>query len=57
MAYPGFELGPPRSEVRRANHCAIGAPFDDYYTFVDVPETYKRKQFLSQNSILSMHVC
>jgi hypothetical protein len=26
MAYPGFEPGPPRSEVRRANHCAIGAP-------------------------------
>jgi hypothetical protein len=28
MAYPGFEPGPPRSEVRRANHCAIGAPFE-----------------------------
>jgi hypothetical protein len=26
MTYPGFEPGPPRSEVRRANHCAIGAP-------------------------------
>jgi hypothetical protein len=24
--YPGFEPGPPRSEVRRANHYAIGAP-------------------------------
>jgi hypothetical protein len=24
---------------------------------VDVPETYTRKQFLSQNTILSMHVC
>jgi hypothetical protein len=27
MAYPGFEAGPPRSEVRRANHCDIGAPW------------------------------
>jgi hypothetical protein len=26
MAYPGFEPGPPCSEVRRAYHCAIGAP-------------------------------
>jgi hypothetical protein len=24
MAYPGFETGPSRSKVRRANHCAIG---------------------------------
>jgi hypothetical protein len=24
---------------------------------VNVPETYTRKQFLSQNTILSMHVC
>jgi hypothetical protein len=28
MAYPGFEPGPPRSEVSRANHCAIGAVKD-----------------------------
>jgi hypothetical protein len=26
MAYPGFEPGHPRSEVRRANHFSIGAP-------------------------------
>jgi hypothetical protein len=28
LAYPGFEFepGPPRSEAKRANHCAIGAP-------------------------------
>jgi hypothetical protein len=29
MAYPGFEPGPPRLEVRRAYHCAIATPF--YY--------------------------
>jgi hypothetical protein len=37
MAYPGFEPGPPRSEARSANHCAIGAP------------DYRSNQFLCLN--------